>query len=183
MQSRSGVEKAHCSARDYALSLRMAAAGLPAFIWWSVLQRAGERVATHTVSVLFFFFFFFFSLLFRAAPEAYGSSQPHQIWATSATYTTAHGNAGSLTHWGRPGSEPVSSWIVAGFLTHWATAGTPILLLCTCFYLTMLWGFRSSEFLFLLKWAPEAFFCKKHRDFRSSRPQSALEGICQVCPF
>ena len=32
--------------------------------------------------------------------------QPHQIRATSATYTTAHGNAGSFTHWAGPGVEP-----------------------------------------------------------------------------
>jgi len=60
----------------------------------------------------------FLSLLFlvfafsMAAPEAYGDSearglivavptpesQQRGIRATSATYTTAHGNAGSLTH-------------------------------------------------------------------------------------
>ena len=33
------------------------------------------------------------------------------------TYTTAHGHAGSLTHWTRPGIGPTSSWIPAGFLT------------------------------------------------------------------
>ena len=27
-----------------------------------------------------------------------------------------HGNAGSLTHWARPGIEPVSSWILLGYL-------------------------------------------------------------------
>ena len=33
----------------------------------------------------------------------------------SAAYTTAHGKAGSLTHWVRPGIEPVSSqiWLVS----------------------------------------------------------------------
>ena len=38
--------------------------------------------------------------------------QPHQleIWATSATYTTAHGNTRSLTHRARPGIETASSW-------------------------------------------------------------------------
>ena len=64
-----------------------------------------------------FFFFLVFCLL-RAAPVAYGDSQArvlvgavaaslhqshsqrqiHQIRCASATYTTAHGNAGSLTH-------------------------------------------------------------------------------------
>ena len=69
------------------------------------------------------FFFFFLS---RATPVAFGSSkargqigaavflpipQPQQcrIQATSVTYTTAHGNAGSLIHWARPGIEPASS--------------------------------------------------------------------------
>ena len=58
---------------------------------------------------------FFFFCLFKAAPEAYGGSQaggsnqscccqpmpepqPRGIQAKSETYTTAHGNAGPLTH-------------------------------------------------------------------------------------
>ena len=32
-------------------------------------------------------------------------------------YTTAHGNAGSLTHSARPGIELSSSWILVGFVT------------------------------------------------------------------
>ena len=36
---------------------------------------------------------------------------------TSATYTTAHSNAGSLTHWARPGIKPESSWILVRFVT------------------------------------------------------------------
>jgi len=53
--------------------------------------------------------------------------QPQQcgIWDMSVTYTTAHGNTRSLTHWMRPGIEPVSSWILVRFVTHWATTGTP----------------------------------------------------------
>ena len=39
--------------------------------------------------------------------------------------TIAHVNAGSLTHWVRPGIEPAFSWIIVGFITHWATRGTP----------------------------------------------------------
>ena len=34
-----------------------------------------------------------------------------------ATYTTTHGNAGPLTYWARPGTEPVSSPILVGFIT------------------------------------------------------------------
>ena len=45
--------------------------------------------------------------------------QPQQlrIRAMSASYTTAHGNAGSLTHWLRPGIEPATSWMLVAFVT------------------------------------------------------------------
>ena len=44
-----------------------------------------------------------------------------QIQAVSVTYTTAHGNAGSLTHRARPGIKPASSRILVGYVTaeHW----------------------------------------------------------------
>ena len=75
--------------------------------------------------------FFFLS---RATPVVYGSSQARdRIWAAaaglhhshsnagsqalSATYTVAHNNAGSLTHWARPGIKPASSW-VCNHLSH-----------------------------------------------------------------
>ena len=71
--------------------------------------------------------FFFSPLRFRATPEAYGRSrardqpapqpQPHGVRAASATHTTAHGNAGPLTHWVRPGIEFVSSCILVGFVS------------------------------------------------------------------
>ena len=35
----------------------------------------------------------------------------------SVTYTTAHGNAGSLTYWVSPGIKPASSWIPVRFIT------------------------------------------------------------------
>ena len=34
----------------------------------------------------------------------------------SATYTTAHGNARSLTRWARPGIEPTTLWFLVGFV-------------------------------------------------------------------
>ena len=45
--------------------------------------------------------------------------QPQQlrIWAASVTYTTVHGNAGSLIHWARLGVEPASSWIPVGIIS------------------------------------------------------------------
>ena len=53
--------------------------------------------------------------------------QPQQCWirAASATYTTTHGSAGSLTHWARPGIEPASPWMLVGFANHLAMMGTP----------------------------------------------------------
>ena len=50
--------------------------------------------------------------------------QQHKIQAASATYTIAHGNAGSLTYWARPGIEPASSCMLVRFISCWATAGT-----------------------------------------------------------
>ena len=49
--------------------------------------------------------------------------EPQQcgIRATSATYTTAHINAESLTHWARPGMEPGPSWFLVGFVNHCTT--------------------------------------------------------------
>jgi len=79
------------------------------------------------------------SFSFGAAPEAYGGSlargpiscsqpspepQQHRIWASSVTYTTAHSNTGSLTHWARQEST-TSLWILVSFINHWATMGTP----------------------------------------------------------
>ena len=45
---------------------------------------------------------------------AYTTATATQDQAASATYTTAHGNAGSLTHWTRPGIKPTSLWILVG---------------------------------------------------------------------
>ena len=84
--------------------------------------------------------FLFIRLFFSAIPWAYGYSQTRGgIGAAAAclhhshsyarsksclSYTTAHGKAGSLTQWGRPGIEPSSSWILVGFVTHWDTMVT-----------------------------------------------------------
>ena len=56
--------------------------------------------------------------------------QQRRIRAESLNYTTAHGNARSLTHWAKPGIKPVSSWILAGLVNYWAMIGTPVFTLC-----------------------------------------------------
>ena len=50
------------------------------------------------------------------------------LWLTSAAYTTAHINAGSLTHRARPGVKPTTSWFLVRFINCWATMGTSLLL-------------------------------------------------------
>ena len=74
----------------------------------------------------------FFFCFFRAAPMEYVNfqesnqscscwptpqPQQHVIWASSATYTPAHSNARSPTHWVRPGIELAFSWILVGFIS------------------------------------------------------------------
>ena len=44
--------------------------------------------------------------------------QPHGIQGASATYTTALGNAGSLTHGARPRIEPTTSWMLDRFVSN-----------------------------------------------------------------
>ena len=55
--------------------------------------------------------------------------QQRRIWASSVTYTTAHGNTRSLTHWARPGIEPAFSWILVIHFCY-TTMGTPGSFVC-----------------------------------------------------
>ena len=81
---------------------------------------------------LFFIFFFLFAFLwlhrqhmevlrlgwnwsYSCWPMQY--PQQRGIWATFVTYTTAHGNTGSLTQWARPGITPASLRILVRFVT------------------------------------------------------------------
>ena len=52
-----------------------------------------------------------------AKPQPKPQPQQCGIWITSATYSAAHSNARSLTHWTGPGIEPTSSWVLVGFVT------------------------------------------------------------------
>ena len=88
-----------------------------------------QREGITWVVSFFVCFACFFS--FYAAPVAYGSSQASwscscwpmpqpqwcQIWAP-VTSAAACGNAGSLTHWARPGTELVSSQTQCQVLNH-----------------------------------------------------------------
>ena len=65
----------------------------------------------------------------------------------SAIYTTAHGNAGSLTHWRQPGIELAFSWTLARFLTHWVTTGMPYFLFCNLCLFQLLYPLHLEQFL------------------------------------
>ena len=54
-----------------------------------------------------------------------GVNEQEEAEYPSGTYTTAHGNAGSLSHWARPGIGPATSFFPVGFVNHWAMTGTP----------------------------------------------------------
>ena len=69
-----------------------------------------------------------------------------------STYTIAHSNTGSLTHWGRPGIEPVSSWILVGFITIEPQQEFPGFLLNMAHFP----NFCYSNFLWLWDCQPEA---------------------------
>ena len=86
-----------------------------------------SEISRFSNSLLHFFF------LFRAAPAAYGISRASvQMGATAAGPHHRHsntrselclqptpqltGNAGSPTHWVKPGIKPTSSWILVGFV-------------------------------------------------------------------
>ena len=56
---------------------------------------------------------------------AYATVTATQESSCICDYTTAQGNARSLTHPARPGIEPTSLWILVGFINHWAMMGTP----------------------------------------------------------
>ena len=64
----------------------------------------------------FFFFFFFFGPYLQhmevSRPGPTPQPQRHGIWTATVTYTTAHGNARSPTHWARPGIKSASSWVL-----------------------------------------------------------------------
>ena len=99
-----------------------------------------KKVKPHSLKIywpIYLFFIFVYFLLFRAVPAAHGSSrargligataQQHEIWAVSMTYTTAHGKAGSLTHWASEARDRTCSLMVPHQICfHCATTGTPI---------------------------------------------------------
>ena len=90
-------------------------------LFYNVLKRTGIDFYFLNFFVFFFFFFAFLGphLRHMEVPRLGVESE-----LQPSTYTTAHGNAGSLTQRARPGIEPLSSWMLLGFVNLRATTGT-----------------------------------------------------------
>ena len=82
------------------------------------LMQKPKSISPSRLAVIFFFFLGT-HLRHMEFPRLGVESelQQHQIQGTSVTYTTAPDNAGSPTHWAKPGMEPASSWIIVRFVT------------------------------------------------------------------
>ena len=140
------------------------------FYWYTGIRSFRDTTKSkprlHFQLALNLFFFFGLFAISWATDVAYRGSQARgqigtvatglcqshsniRIRVTSATYTTAHGNIGSLTHWARPGIEPTTSWFLAGFVNHWGKAVTP----------SLSWFLRRSiSLLFMMqKWSKICF--------------------------
>ena len=62
----------------------------------------------------------------------------------SSVHTTAHSNAGSPTHWARPGIEPASSWILVGFISTVPQWELPSYFLYGCHNAATPWKSRAT---------------------------------------
>ena len=71
--------------------------------------------------------------------------QQSQIWAMSMTCTTVHSNAGSLTHWVRPGIKPASSWILVIFVSAEPLQELPQRIILKIIYLEFVFKIREPE--------------------------------------
>ena len=88
-------------------------------------------------------------MLIRATPAAYGSSQARgQIGAVAACLHHNCSNAGSLTHWVRPGIEPLPSWILVRCFT--AEPWWGLLLFCFAYDFWNIFGDDIYFFLFII---------------------------------
>ena len=109
---------------------------IPIFWFWDYFLSFNQWTLDYLVRLSRSFRFFFLG-----TPAAYRSSRargwigttaaglchkpwPHRIRAASTTYSVACGHVRSLTHWGRPGTEPASHRDYVRSLTCWYTMGT-----------------------------------------------------------
>ena len=94
---------------------------------WNFYNLGCQNLLKYTIVWLFFFFFL------SATSAEYGSSQARGTELLACATATATWDSScicylhsQLTHWTKPGMEPMSSWILVRFINHWAMMGTPI---------------------------------------------------------
>ena len=114
-------------------------------------------------------------------PPACTTATTTGIWAVSVTYTTAHSNTGSLTHWVRPGFEPVSSWIPSQICFCCTMTGTPI---CFSFTAYAYVGFYQWSLNFGLTKGNVKFFKKEKNEinFKKKRKIKVFWITIWNCP-
>ena len=99
---------------------------------------------TGTLNRIFFYMcniylFFVFSLFLGSHPGH--MEVPRLGWNRNCSCwpNHSHSNMGSLTHWARPGIEPMPSWILVGFVNHWAMTGNSFHNIYYWIYLKLIW--------------------------------------------
>ena len=119
--------------------------------------RMGSADENSRALMNFYYYYYFCFLVAYGGSQTRGwnrsyscwpTPQPQQcrIWSKSVTYTTAHGNARSLTHWGRPGIKPTSLWMLVEFpLSHNGNFQLQILQVTTLPFITLVQESLSSE--------------------------------------
>ena len=105
--------------------------------------------------------------------------QQLEIQAASATYTTAHGNAGSLTHWVRPGIKPKSSWILVRFATAEPWWELPCTLMFTAALFTIAKTWTQPKYPLKNEWIKKlSIYTHIYNGILHSHQKGWNNGIC-----
>ena len=132
--------------------------------WEQIAETLGSlHHPNHFSFFLYLFFFFFLGLHLqhmrvpRLGVEselqllAYTTATATRIQATSSTYTTPHGNTGTLTNWARPWIKSASSWILVRLITaelQWELLRSMdvLMLLCSILLHSPLLWWKTEDF-------------------------------------
>ena len=95
---------------------------LTASLCWFMSDLCPEQRDSRELLSLSLSFFFFLGM---ALPHMEVPRLGVELELKLLAYTAAHGDAGSLTHWAKPGIGSESLWILVRFRICWSTVGTP----------------------------------------------------------
>ena len=122
-------------------------------------------------------------LQMSAYTTAYTTAMPDPSHIRNPWYATACGNAGSLTHWVRPGIKPTSSWILVGFLSCWATTGIPLLVkywapgLIECYLTNVSWSMQKRQENVFMRKLPPLFYSRYFSHAFSKNPNGWTQNM------